>query len=406
MKHKLFFSGAVLLAMLNFKVFGVGQPLDPAHSNYVVIGAFAKENNATQFVEDVKKLNFKAISEINPNRNLFYVYVLHTEDKKAAFREANKIRKGTPFSDTWVYTGLLGKESIARGSDLNPSTEKPIVKVEIQDAGPIEAEKKEAEISTLPADTTTVKSSPTEGTQISVPDPEPGGKNFVFKIFTTLDQKQLDGDVDVIDVDRTKKVASFKGNQNVVVRFMSKSGNLSLVCEVFGYRKMQIEINFNKPTDTEGIVAEGNQFIVPFELKRLQKGDLAIMYSVYFFNDAAVMRPESRFEVTSLMDMMNENPRYRIMIHGHTNGGSPGKIISMGESKKFFALEGTKDGFGSAKKLSEERAKVIREFLIAGGIDPKRMEIKAWGGKRPIHDKSSSKARGNVRVEIEILEDK
>jgi hypothetical protein len=33
------------------------------------------------------------------------------------------------------------------------------------------------------------------------------------------------------------------------------------------------------------------------------------------------------------------------------------------------------------------------------------MEIKAWGGKRPIHDKMSNRAQENVRVEIEILQD-
>ncbi len=210
----------------------------------------------------------------------------------------------------------------------------------------------------------------------------------------------------MIDVDRARKVASFKGNQNVVVRSMNKSGNLSLVCEVFGYRKVQREMNFNKPQDSDGIVTEGNQIIVPFELVRLKKGDIAVMYSVYFFNDAAVMRPESRSEVTSLLEMMNENPAYKIKIHGHTNGGAAGKIVSMGESKKFFALDDTREGFGSAKKLSEERAKVMREFLISSGVDASRMQIKAWGGKRPIHDKEGIHARGNVRVEIEILEDK
>jgi hypothetical protein len=33
------------------------------------------------------------------------------------------------------------------------------------------------------------------------------------------------------------------------------------------------------------------------------------------------------------------------------------------------------------------------------------MEIKAWGGKRPIVDKMHTLAQANVRVEIEILED-
>ena len=143
------------------------------------------------------------------------------------------------------------------------------------------------------------------------------------------------------------------------------------------------------------------------QLVRLQKGDIAVMYNVYFYKDAGVMRPESQYEVSSLMEMLKENTKYKIKIHGHTNGGASGKIISLDEkSTNYFSLANTKDGYGSAKKLSEERAIVIKRYLVNNGIDPKRMEIKAWGGKRPIHDKHHTRAQENVRVEIEILEDK
>jgi len=189
------------------------------------------------------------------------------------------------------------------------------------------------------------------------------------------------------------------------VKPANKSGNVSFVCEVFGYRKIQQPLNFNEPTATEGITSDENKITVPFNLVRLKKGDIAVMYNVYFFKDAAVMRPESRYEVTSLLEMLQENPKYKIKIHGHTNGNASGKIISMTDSKNFFSLSETKEGYGSAKKLSEERAKVIQGYLVAQGINPTRMHIKAWGGKRPVYDIDSQQARANVRVEIEILED-
>ncbi len=158
MKHKAILSAAICFALVNFEVFGFGQPFGASPSNYVVIGAFVSRSNATQFVENVKKLDFKAISEINTNRNLYYVYVLRTDNKKTAFSEANKIRvlrsdelkaafveanktfveankirKETPFYDTWVYTGLLGSESLSRGADINPTTGKDIAKIEVRD---------------------------------------------------------------------------------------------------------------------------------------------------------------------------------------------------------------------------------------------------------------------------------
>jgi outer membrane protein OmpA-like peptidoglycan-associated protein len=182
---------------------------------------------------------------------------------------------------------------------------------------------------------------------------------------------------------------------------------MSVICEVFGYRKAEREINYNDPEAGAGIIRDATgSVVVPFELERLKKGDIAVMYNVYFFKDAAVMRPESRYEVNSLLDMLNENQNYKITIHGHTNGNAAGKIISMNkDTQNFFSLTDTNEGFGSAKELSEQRAEIIRDYLVSNGIDTKRMVIKAWGGKKPIHDKMSQRAAENVRVEIEINQD-
>jgi outer membrane protein OmpA-like peptidoglycan-associated protein len=103
---------------------------------------------------------------------------------------------------------------------------------------------------------------------------------------------------------------------------------------------------------------------------------------------------------------MRDNPRYRIRLHGHTNGSAHGRLITMGESKNFFELTSdVKNGFGSAKDLSRERAEVIRRWLLANDVSADRMDIKAWGGSRMIHDKNSVHARKNVRVEVEVLQD-
>jgi outer membrane protein OmpA-like peptidoglycan-associated protein len=178
-----------------------------------------------------------------------------------------------------------------------------------------------------------------------------------------------------------------------------------LECEVFGYRKLQMPINYETPDATDGVIIDDITVLVPFEMVRLQKGDKAIMFNVYFYKDAAIMRPESRYEVNSLLEMLTENPKYKIRIHGHTNGNSNGKIVSMGDSKEFFALtKDNKDGRGSAKKLSEERAILIQNYLINNGIEASRTEVKAWGGKQPIYHVDHAAAQANVRVEIEILE--
>jgi outer membrane protein OmpA-like peptidoglycan-associated protein len=380
-----------------------GQLPDPQYPNYVVIGAFEFKKNAVKFSSKASS-EFKVTYEINPNRNLYYVYILKTKDRQEAIAEALRLQANSPYNDTWVYSGPLGSDrGIVKGSDINPVTEEAIESVKPTDAPAMQANVTEEPVVAVEKVEEMVEEE--AETEKPLPANDDKQKNFLFKIYRADNSSQLEGNVDVIDVERSRKLGTYEGNKAVQISSPgTSSGNISLLCEVFGYRKAQKNVSFNDPQE-ETITFEDDKYVVPFELVRLQKGDIAVMYNVYFFKDAAVMRPESRWEVNSLLDMLKENPNYKIRIHGHTNGNASGKIISKDEkSDNFFSLTDTKDGFGSAKKLSEVRAEIIRDYLVSNGIDASRMQIKAWGGKRPLVDKLHTQAQNNVRVEIEILE--
>lgn len=383
------------------------QFLDDNIPNYVVIGAFSKQPNAVRFTKHAQRdLKLDAKYEMNRRRNLYYVYVLNTQDLTLAIAEAKRLRSESEFTDTWVYrgsfTGDLGHSKDRISMDIVPAPDvknEPLVPADAKAADPAANATTEKDSTTTPPVQEDTKAPEDDGQE---------GEKFVFKLTRITDAKRVQGDVDIIDVDRQRKMGSYKANMPVrVTSPKSNSGNISVICEVFGYKKIQRDLNYNDPESGIDILRDATgSVVVPFELTRLKKGDIAIMYNVYFFKDASIMRPESRFEVNSLLDMLNENPKYKIRLHGHTNGNATGKIISMDkDSKNFFALNDTKEGFGSAKQLSEERATIIRDYMVNNGIDPKRMEIKAWGGKKPIHDKMSNRAQENVRVEVEILED-
>ena len=135
-----------------------------------------------------------------------------------------------------------------------------------------------------------------------------------------------------------------------------------------------------------------------------KKGEMDRLDYIFFYRDASILRPESRFEVDRLARIMNENPKLEMRIHGHTNGNDSGKIIKRANANSdFFSLDNTVEDYGSAKELSEQRANLIRDYLIAKGIDKKRMSVKAWGGKKPLYAVDDVKAEANVRVEIEVL---
>ena len=436
MKTSKFFAlGIIFFALSSFRVTGVevkgAQLNNPDDGNYVVvIGAFSIQQNAVKFTSKASQLNMDAKYEMNQSRHLYYVYVLTTNDKKQAIDEALRLRKDSPYNDTWVFHGNFGSSnSASNGSDINPATAETISHVNANDPT-VPSEKttttESEQIADTKKETTTEKAAAvvaaatitnsasgekevpaTDSTKtVETPEVEISGKAYFFKIFRSDDQTQVEGDIDVIDAERSRKIGTFTGNKRVgIADPKNKEGKISFVCEIFGYRKVLRDLNYSNPVGDDIQIDENQTTVVPFELVRLQKGDVAVMYNVFFFKDAAIMRPESRFEVTSLLQMLQENPKYKIKIHGHTNGGAHGRIISLNDDNKdYFALNNTKDGIGSAKELSEQRAGVVKEFLVSNGIDEKRMEVKAWGGKKPLYDKHSPQAQSNVRVEIEILE--
>jgi len=236
------------------------------------------------------------------------------------------------------------------------------------------------------------------------------GQALYFNTVRNNSYVEVPGQIEVINSDKVQRYATKNAHEIVGIPLsINKSGNISMISEIFGYKKIQHDINLLYPmTDmTQGFLSyEDTVLVVNFELKRYTKGDLVTMYNVYFFKDAAIMRPESRYEVNQLLIMLKENLKYKISIMGHTNGNSKGPIIEMEEnSRHYFSRSGpTNESFGSAKKLSQSRADLIRSYLISKGIDANRMEAIGHGGKKSIYDKFDNLAYKNVRVEIEILQ--
>lgn len=101
------------------------------------------------------------------------------------------------------------------------------------------------------------------------------------------------------------------------------------------------------------------------------------------FNTFAIVN-ESRGKLYELLLVMQNNPTLKIEIQGH---------ICCNPSNK--------------GKLSEERAKAIKSFLVSQGIDKTRVTFKGFGSTEPIYplpEKSEEERAANRRVEILILE--
>ncbi len=375
-----------------FSVYSQEKFTPAARGYYVIVGTFAVKKNAARLTSSLVKQGVSASYGFLESRNLFYVYTHKDEDASVCIKEATTLRQQEQYADAWVRF----IEGVTPEKDTVHAITKAIVEEPVQ------------KIIQTPASEEVIEESEPEAAQEIIQHEKVtlGNTEVFLSLYNSRNDRVAEGKVEVIDTDRGRSITQVPGNTYLILPDpKSKSGELSLICDVVGYRKIQKEINFNNPTaDSTFITYMGTSLVANFELVQYQKGDIRTLYNIYFFNDAAIMMPESKFELNSLLQMMMDNPNFRIRLHGHSNGNYSGKIIKRGNTGDFFSVAvDANTTIGTAKQLSDSRAQAIADYLVANGVEASRVEVKAWGGKRPLYDKKGPQAKKNIRVEVEVI---
>ncbi len=363
---------------------------------YLIVGVFQVEYNAQKYLGRIKSQGVSASLGRRASNSMLYVYTYYTpDDIETARRKRTEHRASSRFHDAWLlYIGIdiddLGPQQEYRPAQQYIS-QKPTELI-LEDVTEPEPE----EEIPVPED-------------IQPPDGET--YKYQFNVVSSTTYKEVPGYVQIIDADRSKAMQSVSTNTLHYLEAPSTvSKRVIALCDIFGYVKQQVDFVIDDPMSSQysnQFHREGDVTVVTFELLRHKVGDILTMYQVYFYNDAAIMKPESKFELNSLLDMLKENENLEITIHGHTNGNAPGKIIKLakGDTRFFEVSDDNIESQGSAKELSEQRAEVIRNWLISQGISAKRMKLEGWGGKKMLYDKNDPMAARNIRVEIEIMKE-
>jgi outer membrane protein OmpA-like peptidoglycan-associated protein len=427
----------LLILLVSFSAFGQASK-ELAAGYYTVVAAYdnTREDYAQRYTKTLVNKGLTASYGFNSSRNLYFVYLKEHGNLREALNNMYATRKNADFSDAWVRVvpGIIGQPGeAARPITIEEEpTEAEVAAVTIQESTAEPAQKevvKQQEVSKVePAIdqklSEIVNHSTAEIENVTVAPinvveeieekiiqhyPMTLGNTDVFlSLFNASNNRIVDGDIMIIDSERGRLLKTVKGNEYMTLPDpKNQSGKISLICDVFGYRKLQQEINFKNPEADTALAyfdMMGLNFVMTFDLVRYRKGDIQTLSHVYFYNDAAIMLPESRYEINVLLQMMKESPSMKIRLHGHTNGHYNGKIIKMGPEKNFFAIgKDAVNKMGSAKDLSFERAEIIKEYLVDNKIAADRIVVKGWGGKKPLFDKHGANAKKNVRVEVEVV---
>jgi outer membrane protein OmpA-like peptidoglycan-associated protein len=361
-----------------------------AQQFYVIVGAFAQESNAVKFSGYVRSLRYSATYELNKTKNYYYVYVLKTSQREIAVSQVKELQQESEFKDAWLFTGTLGSGEVAEVVVV----QKDVVQEEKEMV-------KEVVLDTTTADVQLPESSIAEASS----EKPVKGKLFKFVIQTT-DGKPVHGSVHHVDFNRGRDIASYNADEYIDLPRPSRSNNpMSMVCGIFGYKEEVKLLNYDDPSTVENVTSdEKGAWVVHYELERLKKGDVSVMYHVSFYKDAVVMLPQAKPELDELVAMMNDNSNYRIKIHGHCNGNNSRRIIAMGQTKNYFAIEGSDERNGTAKELSKLRAEAVQQYLEDKGIPKSRSDVYAWGALNMLVPETSTSARLNDRIEIEITQ--
>lgn len=400
---KTFIRSAIIFVFVLISSFTFAQ-----QHHYVVVGVFAVESNAQKFTGYVRSQRFSAGYGLYKKQKLYYVFVMKTADRNVAMAEMRSLHKETEFKDSWVFSGVL-----EGGEDLPIDTAEPPVaeeKTPVVEEPPVTPPVTTPDTAAIADNTGVATAEPKDGVGEEAPAAPPAvikGKLFKFTI-ETADGKPVKGEIHNVDFRRGRDLGIYKTNQYIdIVRPSTRNNPLSLVCGIFGYKEIVKMLDYDNPAFMEGkAYQDGNgAWVIPYTLERMKKGDVSVMYHVSFYKDAVVMLPPSKSEMDELVNMMQDNPNYKITIHGHCNGSNSRKIIALGPTKNYFTTQGSAEITGNAKELSKLRAQAVQSYLVDHGIDKSRTQIYAWGSQNMLAPETGPSAKLNDRIEIEIMAD-
>lgn len=153
--------------------------------------------------------------------------------------------------------------------------------------------------------------------------------------------------------------------------------------------------NYSVSANKEQFFFYSNSFEVPanaryqeikkdIALKPIEKGAKVVLNNIFFETGKATLSPQSRLELEKAVDLMKKNPSMVIEVGGHTD--------NVGED-------------AANMKLSTERAKSVRDYLVKAGIPTARIQAKGYGESNPVAGNDTDDGRKtNRRTEFIILE--
>ncbi|MFT3707478.1 MAG: OmpA family protein [Archangium sp.] len=208
---------------------------------------------------------------------------------------------------------------------------------------------------------------------------EPDVKKAKFEVSATANKKPVKADI-AFNGAVSQKVQTLEAPAPVEVEL--PAGTYTITAAANGYLAQTRDVQ----------VQAGGKLVVAFDLQPapqkilvIFKGDkIEILQQVRFATGKSTILPESFGLLQQVVDAIVKNNVRRVKVEGHTDN------------------RGVK---AQNQTLSEDRARAVKEYLVAQGIDAERLESVGYGDNKPIAPNLTARGRElNRRVEFIVLE--
>ena len=191
-------------------------------------------------------------------------------------------------------------------------------------------------------------------------------------------KKPVHATIKIIDLQKHKEIAEFESNSATGHYLISLPAGKNYAIEIESKDHLFQSANVNIPK-TDGY----HEVKKDIYLDKIEVGKKMVLNNIFFDYNKSSLRPESEDELRIVKKFMTQNPTLKVEISGHT------------------------DNRGSHEynmKLSEDRAHVVVDDLVAHGISKDRLIFKGYGEEQPIApNDTEANMQLNRRTELKII---
>jgi len=196
------------------------------------------------------------------------------------------------------------------------------------------------------------------------------------KILRSKDSSSITANVDLFDLQSNNKMDSVKSKNNFSFK-LKRERKYRLTATKEGYIPTGIHINLQKQPKARTLKRN-------IYLSEVRIGAKVRLNNIFFEHDKSRLTEESKGELNQVYSFLKKYQSLQIEVAGHTDSTGTHQYN---------------------KKLSLERAKSVKQYLVEKGIPQEKIKVAGYGENTPIAPNTTEKGRElNRRVEFEILQ--